>query len=108
MWVRAYRSPFPHIPQSLMRNREYIWETRRRLLMEQLEELANQLSSEEQVAETVVEDQAVRLLTAMFMSLRHHKVNKRGQCHVCSRPIRMWWFWRRRPQCTLISPWTSQ
>jgi hypothetical protein len=59
------------------------------------------LPSQEQIAEAVLEDQAVRLLTAMFMSLRHHKVNKRGQCRVCSRRIRMWRFWRRRPQCTL-------
>jgi hypothetical protein len=75
-----------------------VWETRYRLLLEQLGALANQLKGQESTAHAVRNDQMVRLLTGVVMLLRQHRVNKRGQCQYCGR----WWrFWQTQPQCTV-------
>ncbi len=77
-----------------------VWQTRHRLLREQLDELADQLRSKQQVAPAVLEEQAVRLLAGVVMLLKTHQLNKRGQCRFCAAP-RRWRFWQRRPQCTV-------
>lgn len=75
-----------------------VWETRYRLLLEQLETLANQLSNQEPIAQAALNDQVVRLLAGVVMLLRQHRVNKRGQCHSCGR----WWrFWQSQPHCAV-------
>lgn len=78
-----------------------VWETRNRLLLEYLEKLADQLSGGEPIAPAALEEQTVRLLAGVVMSLRQHRVNKRGQCRYCSWQITTWRFWRRRPPCTV-------
>ena len=78
-----------------------VWETRNRLLLERLEKLVGQLRSEESLPAAVLEEQTVRLLAAMVMLLRRHRVNKRGQCRYCSWRIMTWRFGRRRPECTV-------
>jgi hypothetical protein len=75
-----------------------IWETRYRLLLEQLEALANQLRDQEPTAQAVRNDQLVRVLTGVVMLLRQHRVNKQGQCSYCGG---RWRFWRTQPQCTV-------
>ena len=77
-----------------------VWQTRRRILLEQLEELASQLRGGEQVAPAVLEDQTVRLLAGVLMLLGQHQLNKRGQCRFCA-ASRRWRFWQRRPQCAV-------
>lgn len=77
-----------------------VWETRYRLIMERLEELAERLSSGEPIALSTLEEQTARLLTGVVMSLRQHNVNKRGQCRFCTAPHLTWRFWRR-PPCTV-------
>jgi hypothetical protein len=49
-----------------------VWQTRYRLLLEQLEELADQISGEEPITQPVLEDQTVRLLAGVVMLLRQH------------------------------------
>jgi len=78
-----------------------VWETRHQLVLELLEQLADQLRDKEQVAPAELEEQIVRLLTGVVMLLRQHRVNKRGQCKYCGWTRWMWRFWRRRPQCTV-------
>jgi hypothetical protein len=78
-----------------------VWKTQNRLILEYLEKLAHQLRNEEPVAPAQREEQTVRLLAALFMLLRQHRVNKRGQCRYCSWRIKTWRFGRRRPQCTV-------
>lgn len=70
-------------------------------MLERLEELADQLRREEQIASTVLEEQTVRLLAGVVMLLRQHRVNKRGQCQYCNWTAWAWRFGRRRPQCTV-------
>jgi hypothetical protein len=77
-----------------------VWQTRHRLMLEQLDELADRLRSKQQVAPAVLEEQTVRLLGGMVMLLRQHNLNNRGQCRFCAAP-RRWRFWQRRPQCTV-------
>ena len=77
-----------------------VWETRYRLLSERLEQLADRLTTEQPIATADLEEQTVRLLAAVVMLLRQHKLNKRGQCRFCTAP-RRWRFWQRRPQCTV-------
>ncbi|MGH3603935.1 MAG: hypothetical protein ACRDQI_07890, partial [Pseudonocardiaceae bacterium] len=60
-----------------------VWETRYRLLLEQLEGLANQLNREKQNPPTPLEEQTLRLLTGAIAVLRQHRVDKRGQCNYC-------------------------
>ncbi len=78
-----------------------VWETRYRLLLEHLEELANQLRRDGTIASTALEEQTVRLLAGAVMLLRQHHVNQRGQCRFCTVSQRTWRFWHRRPQCTV-------
>jgi ubiquitin C-terminal hydrolase len=79
----------------------HVWETRYRLLLEQLEELADQLRSEQPITPTALEEWTVRLLTGVIMLLWQHRVNKRGQCQYCRWTRWTWRFWHRRPQCTV-------
>ena len=78
-----------------------VWETRHRLLLEQLEQLVDQLRSEEPFPAVTLKEQTVRLLTATVMLIRLHRVNKRGQCRYCSWRIKTWRLGRHRPQCTV-------
>ncbi len=78
-----------------------VWQTRHRLILERLDELAGQLRSKEPLAPAVLEEQTVRLLVGVLMVLRQHHVNQRGQCRFCTMPKWTWRFWHRRPQCTV-------
>lgn len=78
-----------------------VWETRYRLLLEQLEELADQLRNKQQIAPVALEEQTVRLLAGVIMLLRQHRVNERGQCQYCGWTRWTWRLWRRRPRCTV-------
>lgn len=83
-----------------------VWGTKYRLLLEELEQLANWLSADKPREPRVVEIQTVRLLMGMVLLLRQHQVNKRGQCRFCRWPQGGWpqggWsLWRRRPRCTV-------
>lgn len=78
-----------------------VWETRYRVLRQQLERLANRLRDDQSPA--ALAEHTVRLLTFAVTLLDQHRVNKRGQCKFCgwSQWIRR--FWRRRPPCTVCS-----
>src|SRR5262245_40421088 len=76
-----------------------IWQTRR-VLLEQLVELASKLRSEEPIAPPVLKEQTMRLLAVMVMLLQQHDVNEHGQCRVCGVP-RNWQFWRRKSRCAV-------
>jgi hypothetical protein len=78
-----------------------VWQTRYRLLLEQLEALADQLRNEEAIAPPVLEERTIRLLAGALMLLRQHRVNKRGQCQYCGWTRPTWRLWHRRPQCTV-------
>ena len=78
-----------------------VWQTRRRVLLEQLEALADRLGRKEPIALEALEEETVRLLTGVMMLLRQHHVNKRGQCQYCGWTRWSWRLWRRRPQCTV-------
>lgn len=78
-----------------------VWQTRHRLMLERLEELADQIRGKEPIVPTALEEQTVRLLAGAVMLLRQHEVNKRGQCRYCGWTIRTWRLWHRRPQCTV-------
>lgn len=73
-----------------------LWETRYRLLREQLAGLTDRLSTDSSAPAI-----AVRLLAVSALLLRQHQVNKRGQCRFCGWSRWKWRFWRRRPQCTV-------
>jgi hypothetical protein len=75
-----------------------VWQTRYRLLLEQLEALADELSSEEPITQPVLRDQTVRLLAGVVVLLRQHDINKRGQCKYCGW---RWRFWYTQPQCAV-------
>jgi hypothetical protein len=78
-----------------------VWQTRRRLLIEKLDELADQLRSDEPIAPTVQKEHTIRLLVGMVMLLRQHNANKRGHCRICRQPRSLWQPWRRQSQCTI-------
>lgn len=78
-----------------------VWQTRHRLMLQQLEKLADQLRNKEPIAPAVLEEQTVRLVVGAIMLLSQHTVNKRGQCQYCRRAKRIWRLWRRRPKCTV-------
>jgi len=78
-----------------------VWETRDRLLLEQLEQLTKRLNDEEPIELTELTEQAVRLLAGAVMLLRQHYTNKRGQCQYCGWTRRARRFWHRRPRCTV-------
>lgn len=76
-------------------------ETRSLLLLEQLEELADQRRNKEQITPAELEEQILRLLTGVVMLLRQHEVNRQSQCRICGWPRRTWRLWHRRPRCTV-------
>ena len=78
-----------------------VWEARYRLLLKQLEELANQLGNEQPTELAILEEQTLRLLTAALPLLRQHRVDERGQCNYCGWARLRWRLWRRRPQCAV-------
>lgn len=79
-----------------------VWNTRYRLLVEQLEEWVDCLGGDESRESAVVEELALRLLTATIVLLGRHAVNKRGQCSLCGWTRWKWRFWRRRRKCTVF------
>jgi len=79
-----------------------VWQTRYRLLLEELEQWMDWLGGNEPRESVVVEEQALRLLTAAVVLLGQHAVNKRGQCKFCGRTRWKWRFWRRRRKCTVF------
>jgi hypothetical protein len=79
-----------------------VWETRHRLLVEQLEQWVDWLSGEEPIEQAAVEEQAVRLLAAVVLLLEQHAVNKRGQCRFCGWTKWKRRFWNRRRRCTVF------
>lgn len=78
-----------------------VWETRNRLLLEQLEQLAERLSDEESIESIEVDEQILRLLVGVIILLRQHCVNKRNQCKHCGPMRGAWWLWHRQSQCTV-------
>lgn len=76
------------------------WETRSRAFLEELEKLAEWLSSDAPKSSTALEEQTVRLLAVAVTLVRQHRVNKRGQCQLCGGTRWTWEFWRRRRECT--------
>ncbi len=78
-----------------------LWETQERLAWERLNELAEALSGEKSIAQTVLEEQTVRLLATVLMLLRQHHINKRGQCRFCGATRWTWRFWHQRRRCTV-------
>lgn len=78
-----------------------VWETRNRLLWEQLEQMTKKLSSAEPLEPTEFKELAIRLLTSVAMLLRLHHTNKRGQCSYCAWMRRARPFWSRRSDCTV-------
>lgn len=60
-----------------------VWEARHRLLIKQLDELADLLSSAEPPELAVLTKYTVRLLATAAMLVRQHHVNKHGQCKYC-------------------------
>lgn len=77
-----------------------VWETRYRLLLDQLERLADRLGADQPPKPRAVEEQTVRLLTGVVRLLRQHRVNRRGQCRFCGWTRRIWRLGHRRPRCT--------
>jgi len=78
-----------------------LWETRHKLVWEQLEELAERLSGAKPMAPAMLEERIVQLLAGVLILLRQHHVNKRGQCRFCGWTRWTWRFWRRRRRCTV-------
>jgi hypothetical protein len=78
-----------------------VWQTRCRMLSEQLEALAHRLGNKQPISPTVLDEHTVRLLIGVIMVLRQRRVNKLGQCKYCAWTSRTWWFWSSRPQCTV-------
>lgn len=76
-----------------------VWETRYRVLWQQLEQLANRLRGAQPSA--ALAEHTVRLLTFAVILLGQHRVNKRGRCQFCSWSRWTWRFWHWRPQCTV-------
>ena len=76
-----------------------LWETRYRLVLQQLEELAERLGGTKPMAPEVLEEWTVRLLATVLMLLRQHHINKREQCRFCGWTRWKWRFWCRR--CTV-------
>lgn len=80
-----------------------VWETRNRLLWEQLEQLTKRLSGEKPLEPAELKELAVRLLAGVVMLLEKHHTNKRDQCQYCGWTKWARRFWRRRPRCTVYS-----
>jgi hypothetical protein len=78
-----------------------VWETRNRLLWEQLEQMMNRLNSAVPPEPAELKELAVRLLAGVVILLRQHHTNKRGQCSYCAWTSRTRPFWHRRLDCTV-------
>lgn len=78
-----------------------VGERKHRLWTEQLQQWVEKLTGKNPVEPEVLTALTVRLLAMAVMVLRLHGVNKRGQCRLCTPPLRMWRFWWRRPPCTV-------
>lgn len=76
-------------------------ETRSRLFLEELEKLAEWLSSDAPRAPAALEEKTVRLLAMAVTLLRQHPVGKRGKCQFCGWTGWTWRLWRRRQRCTI-------
>lgn len=79
-----------------------VWETRHRLLLEQLQQWTAWLSGEKPTEPGSVDDLVVRLLTGVVTLLKQHEVNKRGQCKFCGWTTWRWRLWRPRRHCTVF------
>lgn len=80
-----------------------LWETLYRLVLQQLEELAERLSGAKPMEPAALEEWAVQLLATVLMLLRQHHINKRGQCRFCGWTTWTWRFWRLRRRCTVYA-----
>lgn len=78
-----------------------MWGIKYRLLLEQIERLANWLRADQSRELAVVEEHAVRLLLGVARLLRQHQVNNRGQCRFCEPTRRGRRLWHRRSRCTV-------
>ncbi|MGH3797163.1 MAG: hypothetical protein ACRDSP_20005 [Pseudonocardiaceae bacterium] len=78
------------------------WGIRYRLLLEQIETLADELGSDQPPASAKVTEHTVRLLTFTAILLRQHHINMQGQCRFCGWSRLKWRFWHRRPRCTVF------
>ncbi|MGH3798365.1 MAG: hypothetical protein ACRDSP_26250 [Pseudonocardiaceae bacterium] len=78
-----------------------VWGTRYRLLLEQLEQLADRLGAQQPCEPMALEEQTVRLLMGVVRVLRQHEVNQRGRCRFCGWTRWGWRVWHRRPRCTV-------
>lgn len=76
-----------------------VWETRYRVLQQQLEQLANELRSTP--TPLALDERTVRLLTFSITLLDQHQVDRRGRCQLCKRPRWTGRFWHHRPHCTV-------
>lgn len=79
-----------------------VWQTRHRLLSEQLDNVAARLRRKQDTEPQVIEDHVVRLLTAAVLLLRQHRFDTRGQCGVCGCSLRRLRLWQTRPRCTVF------
>lgn len=78
-----------------------VWGIKYRLLLEELEHLADWLGEQQPPEPLIVEEQTIRLLMGVVRLLRQHRVNHRGRCRFCGWTRWGWRIWRRRPQCTV-------
>jgi hypothetical protein len=82
-----------------------VWETRSRLFLEELEKLAEWLSSDAPKVPASLEEQTVRLLVMVIMLLRQHRINKRGQCQWCGWTRWAWGFGVDSEDVPFIKHW---
>ena len=78
-----------------------VWGIKYRLLLEQVERLADWLYDDQPREPRAVEEQTLRLLMGVVGLLRQHQINKRGQCRFCGWTRWGWRLWHRRPRCTV-------
>lgn len=67
-----------------------VWPMRHRLLMERLETLLHR--------DEIADEETARLVCAAYVTLRRHRVDKRGRCRHCHRA---WWLPRLEQTCTV-------
>ncbi|MEO9107960.1 MAG: hypothetical protein ABI264_15615 [Pseudonocardiaceae bacterium] len=76
-----------------------MWQTRYRVLWQQLEQWTHELHGAQPPA--ALAEHTARLLTFAVTLLEEHQVNKRGQCPFCGWSRWAWRFCHRRPRCTV-------